>query len=75
VDDARGAVHVARRLADPAVLLECLGVLLALDGTDALLAEARQTAHGILGALPEGSLRSAFLRATSSRLTGALSQS
>jgi tetratricopeptide (TPR) repeat protein len=75
VDDARGAVRVARRLADPAVLLECLGVLLELDGTDAVLAEARQTAHGILGALSEGSLRSAFLRATSSRFTGVLSRS
>ena len=73
VDDARGAVHVARSLADPAVLLECLGVLLELDGSDAVLAEARQTARSILGALSQGTLRCAFLRATSSRLTGVVS--
>ena len=70
VDDAHGAVHVARSLADPAVLLECLGLLLELDGSDALLAEARQTAHSILGALSHESLRCAFLRTISSRFPG-----
>jgi len=40
--DARGATEVARRLGDPALLLDCLAVLLEVDGSDALLAEARQ---------------------------------
>ena len=73
VDDARRAADVARRLSDPAVLMECLGVLLELDGNDALLAEARQVAHAILDTLPEGSLRRAFVTATSSRVQGVLS--
>ena len=47
---------VARRLADPAVLLESLIVLLEIEGSDALLEEARQTAQRILRAVSDASL-------------------
>ena len=59
--DARSAVSAARRLADPPVLLDCLIVLLQVEGSDALLEEARRTAHGIMQAVSNESLRSAFL--------------
>jgi len=61
VKDARAAVHAGRRLADPAVLLDCLIELLELEGTDALLDEARQTAQKIVRAVSDETLRSAFL--------------
>jgi tetratricopeptide (TPR) repeat protein len=59
--DARAAVDVGRRLADPAVLLECLIALLEIEGADALLDEAQRTAQKILQAVSDESLRSAFL--------------
>lgn len=59
--DARAAVKAARRLGDPAVLLDCVIVLLELEGTDALLDEARRTAQKIVRAVSDETLRSAFL--------------
>ena len=59
--DAQAAVDVGRRLADPAVLLECLIALLEIEGADALLDEAQRTAQKILQAVSDESLRSAFL--------------
>lgn len=61
VRDARAAVDAGRRLADPAVLLDCLIVLLEIEGTDALLDEARRTAQTIVRAVSDETLRSAFL--------------
>lgn len=61
VKDARAAVDAGRRLADPAVLLDCLIVLLEIEGTDALLDEARRTAQEIVRAVSDETLRSAFL--------------
>jgi tetratricopeptide (TPR) repeat protein len=61
VTDARAAVRVARRIADPAVLLECLTVLREVDGTDSPLTEVRRTARGILERVSQESLRRAFL--------------
>jgi len=61
VKDARAAVDVSRRLADPPVLLDCLIVLLEIEGTDALLDEARRTAQKIIRAVSDETLRSAFL--------------
>ena len=58
--DARAAVDVDR-LADPAVLLDCLIALLEIDGTDVLLGEARLTAQKILRAVSEETSTSAFL--------------
>jgi tetratricopeptide (TPR) repeat protein len=61
VEDARAAVDAGRRLADPAVLLDCLIVLLEIEGTDALLDEARRTSQNILRAVSDEPLRSTFL--------------
>lgn len=71
-DDARAAVQVARRLGDPAVLLDCLAVLLNIDGNDGVLDEARRTIENILRMLSHESLRSAFVRSLSARQLGAL---
>jgi hypothetical protein len=68
--DAHTAVRVARALADPAVLLECLSVLLEVDGCDQTLDEARQTARDVLNAVSEHSLRTAFIDSVSSRIAG-----
>jgi hypothetical protein len=46
---------------DPALLLQCLTGPLEIDGSDALVDEARQTADRILATLSQQSLRSAFL--------------
>ena len=70
VDDAKSAVRVARSLADPAVLLECLSVLLEVDGSDAVLTEAQLTTRAVLDALSHESLRRVFLDSTSSRFPG-----
>lgn len=61
VKDARAAVDAGRRLADPAVLLECLIALIEIEGTDALLDEARRTAQRIVRAVSDETLRSAFI--------------
>jgi tetratricopeptide (TPR) repeat protein len=61
VKDAEAAVKVARRLADPAVLLDSLIVLLDIDGSDGLLDQACHTASRIVRAVSDESLRSAFL--------------
>ena len=61
LDDARTAVDVGRRLADPAVLLDALIARLEMDGTDGLLDEARRTAQKIVRAVSDETLRSAFL--------------
>ena len=60
-EDARAAVDVGRRLADPAVLLDCLIVLLELEGTDDLLEETRRTVQKIARAVSDERLRSTFL--------------
>jgi tetratricopeptide (TPR) repeat protein len=67
VKDARAAVDASRRLADPAVLLDCLIALLEIEGTDALLEEARRTAQKIVRAVSDETLRSAFLTSIASR--------
>ena len=61
-------MDVGRRLADPAVLLDCLIALLEIEGTDALLDEARRTAQKILRAVSDDTLRSAFLSSISARV-------
>jgi tetratricopeptide (TPR) repeat protein len=63
VKDGRAAVAVGRRLADPAVLLECVIGLLDIEGTDALLEEARRTAQRMVDAVSNESLRSALVAA------------
>jgi hypothetical protein len=68
VNEARTAIGVARRLADPAVLLECLAVLLELEGNDEVLAEARQAVQRILEGLSQESLRRRFLANVASKV-------
>ncbi len=65
-DDARACVEIARRLGDPAVLLECLSVLLELDGSDELRVEAQRTVQRMSGALLQEPLRRRFLESVSS---------
>jgi tetratricopeptide (TPR) repeat protein len=67
VEDARAAVDAGRRLADPAILLESLIVLLEIEGTDALLDEARRTAQHMVRAVSDETLRSAFLGSLGSK--------
>jgi tetratricopeptide (TPR) repeat protein len=68
--DARAAVDVGRRLADPAVLLDCLIARLEIEGTDALLDEARRTAHKIAQTVANETLRSAFLASVGNKASG-----
>jgi len=58
---------MCRRLADPAVLLDCLIVLIEIEGTDALLDEAGRTAQKIVRAVSDETLRSAFLTSLGNR--------
>jgi hypothetical protein len=65
-------VDAARRLADPAVLLDCLMALLEIEGTDALLEEARQTTQRMAGAVSDEGLRAAFLTSVRNKMPRAL---
>lgn len=67
-DDALAGSAVARRLDDPAVLLECLTVLLQVDGSDEVAAEVRQTVRRILAAVSQEPLRRRFLTGASSTI-------
>jgi hypothetical protein len=58
--DARGAVDVARRTEDPALVLQALDLLLQLDGTDELAAEARGVAGRIVEELPDATMKQRF---------------
>ena len=70
--DLQKAVHVARRLGDPALLLRGVSAQLELDGDDALVAEARSTAQAILARLPTSDLRRRFEDAEPVRRLGEL---
>ena len=70
VDDARAAVIIARRLSDPAVLLECLGVLLEQDGNNDIFVEWQRTVESILGALTHEPLRRTFMAGIPARIAG-----
>jgi hypothetical protein len=67
VKDARAAVDAGRRLADPTVLLDCLIVLLEIEGTEALLDEARRTGQQIVRAVSDETLRATFLASVRSK--------
>lgn len=60
-DDAHAAVAVAQRLSDPAVLLQCLGVLLKLDGNSDILRQWERTVRLVLAGLTHERLRQTFL--------------
>jgi tetratricopeptide (TPR) repeat protein len=72
VQDAGAAVLAARRLADPAVLLDCLIALIEIDGTDAVLDEARRTAQKIRLAVSDETLRSVFLTSVGNKASRVL---
>jgi DNA-binding winged helix-turn-helix (wHTH) protein/tetratricopeptide (TPR) repeat protein len=59
--DANGAVAIAERIDDPALLLLCLDALITLEGTDSLVARARTTIDRISDAIGTSDLRRAFL--------------
>jgi tetratricopeptide (TPR) repeat protein len=58
--DAGIAVELARRTADPALLLVTLDALLALDGNDPVAAEAQLVTKQIRDALPDDTMRRRF---------------
>ena len=60
IADARRAVDLARATEDPALLVRASDTLLALDGNDALAAEAKGAIAGILAGLPEGVTKQRF---------------
>jgi hypothetical protein len=70
--ETRQAVHVARSVGDPALVLRSALAMLAIDGDDALLAEARATASAILGKLPTASMRERFRAAISTQMSSPL---
>jgi hypothetical protein len=53
-------VALARPVGDPALPLRAAVPLLAIDGDDALAAEARQAAGRIVAALPDETMRRRF---------------
>jgi tetratricopeptide (TPR) repeat protein/predicted Ser/Thr protein kinase len=62
IGDASRSVAIARTLGDPAVLLNALRVGIDLDGTDALVNEARGCIERIVSNLDDAGLRERFLR-------------
>jgi len=58
--DARLAVDVARRLSDPALLVQALALLSGIEVDDALMSEARRLVDQITSALPASTLRQHF---------------
>jgi tetratricopeptide (TPR) repeat protein len=61
VADAQTATGCARQTEDPALLLWALDTLLALDGTDEQLAEARALSQRIERALPDETMKRRFI--------------
>jgi hypothetical protein len=56
----QAAVARARGTGDPAMFVRASAILLPMNGTDALLAEARATADRIAAALPDETMRCRF---------------
>ena len=61
IADARHAVNVAASIDDPALRLQAMAVLLTVDGSEALLSDARTLVDRITSALPDGPLRQRFV--------------
>jgi len=68
IEDAARAVAIARKLGDPALLVDMLALHLALEGNDQLAAEARQTVEQVLSKLSDQQLRQRFLDSESVKL-------
>jgi hypothetical protein len=54
--DLHSAVKQARGTGDPAMFVRASAILLPMDGTDELLAEARVAVERIAGALPDAEM-------------------
>ncbi|HWE61858.1 MAG TPA: AAA family ATPase, partial [Chloroflexota bacterium] len=63
ITDLQSAVRQARETGDPAMYVRAAAALLTIDGTDALLAEARVAVERITGALPDLAMRRRFAEA------------
>jgi len=59
--DAAHAVVLARRLGDPAVLIDALAAHLKIEGNDTLLAEARTSIQNVVETLTDERMRRQFL--------------
>ena len=70
VPDAQRAMTVARNLDDPALLLQAIGVAIAIEGDDALVTEARALCDVISTALPDDPMRLQFQRSEPVRQIG-----
>jgi len=68
IADLLSAVGQARATGDPAMFLRAAVALLAIDGTDALLAEARAVVERIARALPDVAMRRRFEEAEPVRM-------
>ncbi len=60
IADLRSATERARKLGDPAVFVRAAGALLAVEGDDAISAEAREVARRTAASLPTVKLREQF---------------
>jgi tetratricopeptide (TPR) repeat protein len=72
IGELRAAIALAHPMGDPALFLRVVSALLAIEGDDALLTEARATVERIATALP-GDLRRTFLDTDTVRLVARLS--
>jgi hypothetical protein len=69
VVEARAAVSIAQRLADPAVLLECLVALLDIAPNEDVLSKAQCVIRRTSAEIPEGRLGAAFLASWSKKIS------
>ncbi len=60
IADLQSAVGQARETGDPAMYMRAAAALLAIDGTDALLTEARTVVDRLSGVLPDPAMRRRF---------------
>ena len=74
LSDLRAAVTLARPVGDPAMFLRATAPLLALDGDDTLLAEARAAARRIAGELRDAETLARFQSAEQVRALGKLTR-
>jgi tetratricopeptide (TPR) repeat protein len=70
IEDVQAAVVLARRLSDPAVLIDALSAHLEIDGSDALRSEASGVIERVGGQISDERLKQHFLNSTSVRAIG-----
>ncbi len=72
IADLGKAIEISRPIGDPAMFLRAATALLEIEGSDALLTEARTTARKILAQLPDEDMRRRFEAAEPVRVLGSL---